>query len=163
MNAKRCHDSKRLDRRSTRSDAAADRTARVDELFRNRDTLWGDAISDWFNAEQELIWKPAIELREKDGAFVVSSAVAGVDPHDLNVDITPENVVIKGETKHEHKQEEGQVHRCEFTSGQIFRSVQFPKPIDVAKAKAEYRNGLLTVTAPIAADAQVKKLEIRAA
>ena len=56
----------------------------------------------------------------------------------------------------------GDVHQCEFTSGQIFRSVHFPKAVDVANAKAEYRNGLLTVTAPIAREPKTKKVEIKA-
>lgn len=71
--------------------------------------------------------------------------------------------MIKAETHHTHSQEEGEVHQFEFVAGQVFRSVHFPKPVDVAKAKAEYRNGLVTVTAPIVREAQAKRLEIKAA
>lgn len=55
------------------------------------------------------------------------------------------------------------MHHCEFVTGHVFRSVHFPKPVDVAKAKAEYKNGLLTVTAPIAPEAKAKRLDIQAA
>ena len=136
---------------------------RAHELFRNSGALWGDHIADWFNAEQEVLWKPAVEMLEKDGTLTVSAALAGVDPKDVKVDITAEDLVIKGETEHTHSKDHGQVHQCEFTSGQIFRSVHFPKPVDVGKAKAEYRNGLLTVTVPVAAEAQARTLEIKAA
>ena len=136
---------------------------RAYEVFRGRGTLWGDTWADWFTAERETVWKPAVELREKDGTFTVAAALAGVDPKDINVDITPQDIVIKATTEHTHSTDEGQVHQCEFVAGEVFRSVHFPKPVDVAKAKAEYRNGLLTVTAPIVPEAQAKRLEIKAA
>ena len=136
---------------------------RAYELFRGRGTSCGDTWADWLTAERETVWKPAIELREKDGTFTVAAALAGVDPKDVNVDITPQDLVIKAQTEHAHSKDEGQVHQCEFVAGQVFRSVHFPKPVDVAKAKAEYRNGLLTVTAPIVAEAQAKRLDIKAA
>ena len=133
------------------------------ELFQGRGTLWGDAWADWFTAEQETVWKPAVELREKDGTFTVEAALAGVDPKDVNVDITPQDIVIKAATEHTHSKDEGQVHQCEFVAGQAFCSVHFPRPVDVTKAKAEYRNGLVTVTAPIVPEAQAKRLDIKAA
>ena len=136
---------------------------RAYELFRGRGTLWSDAWADWLTAERETVWKPPIELREKDGTFRVEAALAGVDPKDVNVDITPQDLVIKAETEHRHSKDEGQVHQCEFVAGQIFRSVHFPKPVDVAKAKAECRNGLLIVTAPILAEAKATRLDIKAA
>ena len=136
---------------------------RAYELFRGRDTLWGDAWADWFTAERETVWAPPVELREKDGAFTVEAALAGVDPKDMNVEIAPQNLVIKATTEHSHSEDKGQVHQCEFVMGQLFRSVRFPKPIDVTKARAEYRNGLLTVTVPIVAEAQAKRLDVKAA
>ena len=136
---------------------------RAYELFRGRGTLWGDAWADWFTAERETVWKPAIELREKDDTFTVEAALPGVDPKDVKVDITSEDLVIKAETEHTHSRDEDRVHQCEFVAGQVFRSVHFPKPVDVAKAKAEYRNGLLIVTAPIVPEAQAKRLDIKAA
>jgi HSP20 family protein len=136
---------------------------RAHELFRGRGTPWGDAWADWFTAERETVWKPAVELREKNGTFTVEAALAGVDPKDITVDITPQDIVIKAETEHMHSKDAGQVHQCEFVAGKVFRSVHFPKPVDVAKAKAEYRNGLLIVTAPIVSEAKAKRLDIKAA
>ena len=157
--------------RMTQKDSIVDQLEQVQqrvaerayELFRGRGTFWGDAWADWFTAERETVWKPAIELRERDGTFTVEAALPGVDPKDVNVDITPQDLVIKAETEHTHSKDEGRVHQCEFVAGQVFRSVHFPKPVDVAKAKAEYRNGLLIVTAPIIPEAQAKRLDVKAA
>jgi HSP20 family protein len=135
---------------------------RAYELFRGRDG-WGDAFGDWFSAEQELISKPAVELREQEGTFMVAAALPGVDVKDITVDITPRDVVIKAATEHKHAEDKGHVHRCEFTAGQFFRSLPFPKTVDATKAKADYQNGLLNITVPIAPEARAKRLDIKVA
>jgi len=135
---------------------------RAYDLFRGRDG-WGDAFGDWLSAEQELVWKPAVEVREKDGTFTVAAALPGVDAKDITVDITPQDVVIKAETEHRHTEDKGQIHRCEFTAGQVFRSLTFPKAVDTAKARAEYQNGMLNITVPIAPEARAKRVDIKAA
>jgi HSP20 family protein len=122
---------------------------RAYELFRNGGAGWG-AIGDWLTAERELVWKPAVELREKENHFEVLAAVAGVEPKDLDVQVTPEELLIKGEITHQHTDDEGRVHLCEFKPGKLWRSIRFPHTIDPATAKAEYRNGLLRLTATIA-------------
>ena len=136
---------------------------RAYDLFRNSGTLWGSALTDWLTAEQELVWKPAVELRQKDGQFEVLAALAGIEAKDLDVQITPENLLIKAETTHEHTTEKGSVHLCEFDSGKVFRSIHFPEKIDPNSAKAEYRNGMLRLTAAIAKAATAQKVEIKAA
>jgi HSP20 family protein len=120
-------------------------------------------LADWFNAERELVWKPAIELRQKDGQIEVLAATPGVEAKDLDVQITPEDMLIKAEIHHQHTPEEGAVKVCEFTAGQLFRSVHFPERVDPDSATADYRNGMLCITASIAKPAAQKKVEITAA
>jgi len=135
---------------------------RAYDLFRSRDG-WGDAFGDWLSAEKDLVWTPAVELREKDGAFTIAAALPGVDAKDVTVDITPQDVVIQAATEHRHTEDEGQVHRCEFTAGQVFRSLTFPKAVDATKAKADYQNGMLHITVPIAPEARAKRVDVKAA
>jgi HSP20 family protein len=135
---------------------------RAYDLFRSRDG-WGDAFGDWLRAEQELVWKPAVELREQDGTFAIAAALPGVDAKDISVDITPQEVVIKAATQHSHTEDKGQVHCCEFTAGQVFRSLAFPKAVDATKAKADYQNGMLNITVPIVPEARAKRVDIKAA
>lgn len=136
---------------------------RAYDLFRNGGPLCGGALSDWLTAERELISKPAVELRQNDGEFEVLAALPGIEAKEVEVQITPEDVLIKAETAHEHRADSGTVHLCEFESGRIFRSVHFPQQIDPDSAKAEYKDGMLHVTAAIAKAAAMKKLEIKAA
>jgi len=133
---------------------------RAYDLFRNGGTLWGSALRDWLTAERELVSKPPIELRQHDNQFEVLAALPGIEAKHLNVQVTPEDVLIKAAMPHEHG--EGTVHLCEFGSGKFFRSVHFPEKIDPESAKAEYKNGLLHVTAAIAKAAASKKVDIKA-
>jgi HSP20 family protein len=135
---------------------------RAYDLFRKRGDLWAGPLSDWLDAERQLVWKPAVELRQKDNQFEVLAATPGVDARDLDVQITPEDVLIKAQIDHKHTPEEGAVQICEFKAGQLFRSVHFPEKVDPASATAEYRNGLLRLTASIAKPV-ARKVEIKAA
>jgi HSP20 family protein len=138
---------------------------RAYDVFRNRETqgtLWDDPLTDWLTAEHEFVWKPAVELRQKDGQFEVLAALPGVEAKDLDVRITPEDLLIRAETAHEHTADKGAVHLCEFDGGKLFRSIHFPEKIDPDSVKAEYRNGMLRLTAAIA-KAAPQKVEIKAA
>ena len=135
---------------------------RAYDLFRKRGGLWGGSLTDWLNAERQLVWKPAIELRRKDKQFEVLAATPGIEAEDLDVQITPEDVLIKADSPHEHAPD-GTVHVCEFAPGRIFRSVHFPERIDPESAKAEYTNGMLHVTAAIAKAGSAKQVNIKAA
>lgn len=132
------------------------------DLFRRRGNLWEGPLADWLNAERQLVWRPAVELRRKDNQFEVLAATPGVEAKDLDVQITAEDVLIKAAVSHKHTPEEGTVQRCEFNGGQLFRSIHFPEKIDPDSATAEYRNGMLRLTASIAKPT-AHKLEIQAA
>ena len=135
---------------------------RAYDLFKDRGALWGSALADWVNAERELVWKPAVELRQKDGQFEVLAATPGVEAKDLDVQITPEDLLITADIHHEHTAEEGAVQLCEFNAGKLFRSVHFPEKIDPESVKAEYRNGMLRLTAAVAKAAPTE-VDVKAA
>ena len=136
---------------------------RAYDIFRDNGSSVGKDLDDWLAAERELVWKPAIELKEKDSQFEVQVAVAGVDPKDITVEVTSDDLLIKGETKTEKKEQKGEVYTSEFQSGSLFRSIHLPKKVDADKVKAEIKNGLLTITAPIAEEAKTRKVNIQAA
>ena len=76
--------------------------ARAYELFRNGGTLLGDTLRDWLAAERELVSKPPIELRQSENQFEGLAALPGIEPQHLDVQITPEDVLIKADNPHEH-------------------------------------------------------------
>jgi HSP20 family protein len=124
--------------------------ARALQMFRERGTAWGKAVDDWLAAEHETIWRPALEVRRTKDAFVLLVAVAGVAPAQLDLRVTPNELLVTAELHHNHEQGEGEPLVCEFASGPLFRSYQFPDAVDPDRVTAECRNGLLRVVAPLA-------------
>jgi len=134
---------------------------RAQEIFRARGSALGNALEDWMKAEQETVWRPALEVRHTEGAFVVEAAVAGVDPKQFDVQVTPTELLLSAHVHHSDREQEGKVVLCEFANGPLFRSYTFPEPIDPARVSAEYRNGMLCVIAPLAQPAT--KVEVQVA
>ena len=132
------------------------------EIFDGNGHIFGRELGDWLQAESELIWKPAIELREKDNEFLLQVAVPGVDPKDIDVEITVEDILVKADVRHEHKEEKGKIHVSELTSGSLFRAVHLPKKINPDKVKAEFKDGVLRLTAEFAIESLQRKIAVSA-
>ena len=136
---------------------------RAYDIFERNGRVFGRDFDHWLQAERELLWKPAVELREANGELVLEVAVSGVDPKDIDIEATPEDIVLKADIQHEHEERKGTIHICEFHSGRMFRSIHLPRMINPDKVKAEIKNGLLTLKAEIAEEARAKKIKTEAA
>jgi HSP20 family protein len=134
---------------------------RAQKIFRERGGALGHAIDDWLKAERETLWRPALEVRRTKDAFVVEAAAAGLDPKQFDVRVTPTELLLAADVHHSDREQDGETVLCEFVNGPLFRNYRFPEPIDPSRVVAEYRNGLLRVTAPLAHPAT--KVEIQAA
>jgi HSP20 family molecular chaperone IbpA len=104
-------------------------------------------IYDWLMAESEVVSVPPAELLEKNDTFEMRFAVAGLNPDDVHVMVTPEQIAVRSQFKHDHADEAGTVHWCDFKSATIFRSIKLPHPIDVRSVNLDFADGLLVVTA----------------
>lgn len=56
-------------------------------------------------------------LDEGRGAFVIEAAVAGVDPKQFDVQVTPTELVLRAQVHHSDREREGEVVLCEFANG----------------------------------------------
>src|SRR5437667_12593779 len=75
---------------------------RAFEIFQNNGVLGRD-LENWMQAEQELVWKPALELSERNGEFQLEAAVSGVDAKDIEVEVTSEDIILKAYIHNYHK------------------------------------------------------------
>jgi HSP20 family protein len=124
---------------------------RAFEIFNQNGSWFGRDLDNWLTAERELLWQPSVTMREEDHVYTVEASIAGVDPKDLSVEVTPNDLLIKTATHHEYEEKKGTFHLCEFASENLFRRVSFPEPVDTGKVEAVYKDGLLRLTAPMAA------------
>jgi len=104
-------------------------------------------LYDWLLAESEVISVPPVEIVEKDKALQIKFAVAGVNPSDVQIGVTRDQVALKSQYDHQHDDDIGTVHLCDFKSATVFRSVPLPRAIDVKSVKVHFMDGMVVVTA----------------
>jgi HSP20 family protein len=119
-------------------------------LFAGRGGSAGNALDDWLAAEHEICW-PAAELVERDDAFALNVALAGFAAGDVTVTATPREVIVKAARKSEKGSKAGELRWSEFRSNDVYRRVELPADVDVAKVTASLTDGMLKIVAPKAA------------
>ncbi len=93
-------------------------------------------------------FSPALELENTDTAFILRAELPGLDVKDLAIEVTAEQVAIRGERKTESRQEEKGILHSEFSYGSFERLVRLPAKVNNGAVQADYRDGILTLTLP---------------
>lgn len=101
-----------------------------------------------------------IDVYETDSEIVVKSTVAGVDPSDLDINITPDSISIRGSRTQEEKVSSDSYFYQECFWGAFSRSVILPTEIDPDRAKASLKKGVLTIRLPKISRSEERKLVI---
>lgn len=102
------------------------------------------------------VWKDPI----KD-ELVVQSTVAGVNPENLEINITNEAVTIRGKREKFEKVEEKDYFYQECFWGSFSRSIILPEEVDPERAIATLKNGVLTIRLPKLDRKRAKKLKVK--
>jgi HSP20 family protein len=95
-------------------------------------------------------WSPAIEVKERSGQLEVCADLPGMSKDDVNVEVTDDAVILRGERKYEHEEDEGGIHRSERRYGQFYRAIPLPEGAEGENAKAQFKDGVLQVMIPMA-------------
>jgi HSP20 family protein len=108
---------------------------------------------------------PAIDLSEDEKAYKISAELPGIDAKDIDVSVTGDMIVLKGEKRQEKEQKDKNYHFSERTYGSFQRAFELPSSVDRNKVAADFSKGVLTITLPKTAEAQrpVKKIEVKSA
>src|SRR5258705_435015 len=96
----------------------------------------------------ELGWMPDADVEETDHEVVVTVAVPGLDRDELDLSITPRGLTIRGEKRMERKDKRRDAHISEYRYGSFVRTVPLPLGLDVDRAEARVKGGVLTVRFP---------------
>jgi len=105
---------------------------------------------------------PAIDMYQTDNEVVVKAAVPGMKAEEVQISVTGDMLTIKGETRQKEDVEEKNYHIREQRWGAFERSVILPTTVVSDKAKAEFENGILTVTLPKAEEVKPKMITVKA-
>jgi HSP20 family protein len=112
-------------------------------------------LHNFMNQEQETErkcrWMPATNITENDQAYLVEMAVPGFSKEDFKISMEKDILTVVSERNKDKKAEEKNEQaycRHEFGKGDFNRSFHVPEQVDADSIKAEYVNGILSITLP---------------
>ncbi len=105
-------------------------------------------------------WAPIVDVAETDENIVVTAELPGVKQNDVEITVVNDVLTLKGEKKEEKEIKKENYHRIERSYGSFQRSITLPTGVQADKAKASYKDGVLTVTIPKVEEAKPKSIKI---
>jgi HSP20 family protein len=125
------------------------------------DRLFDSPLADLTDATNLLSgWTPALDVHEQKDNFIVKAELPGMKKEDITVSLHDGSLSISGERKSETKQADAEVYRAERFLGRFQRTVTLPVQVAADKVKAQYKDGVLTVTLPKTEEAKPKQIDV---
>lgn len=125
-------------------------------LPRDINRVFGNFLSDWTRPDRMVSmldrqmgsFMPEIDVKETDKQFQVTADLPGMDEKDLEVMFVNGALSIKGEKREEHEEEKGNMFHSERRYGVFERMIPLSSDIDLNKAKASFKKGVLKIALP---------------
>jgi HSP20 family protein len=117
-----------------------------DEMDRLIDDFYGKQTPEGEVFEGD--WCPRMDLKETDGEIRAAIELPGLNKDDIKVSVKGDTLVVSGERKNEVADTKESFHRLERSYGFFKRVVTLPTEVESDKVKAEYKDGILTVSMP---------------
>jgi HSP20 family protein len=91
---------------------------------------------------------PKIDVSETDNEIQITAEMPGIDQNDVEVLLEDDRLIIRGEKKEEREDKDRNYHVRERVQGAFSRTLPLPFAPDPNQVKAEFRNGVMTITIP---------------
>jgi HSP20 family protein len=119
---------------------------RAFELFQTSGFTNGHDLADWLKAESELLQPVPIEISETENEVTVRAKVPGFTEKELHVKVDTHRLCIAGKREESSETKKGKTIHAERRSKEICREFALPAEINPDKAKAELKDGELTIS-----------------
>jgi len=125
--------------------------------------------NDWMDMPETLVAEEptvdgqlAVDVYETAKDMVVKAPVAGVDGEDIDITVTDEMIIIRGERKDVKEVDTGSYHAQECYWGSFSRTVSLPQKGLADEAEASFAKGILTIRIPKAETNKLRKIKVSA-
>jgi|SRR4028119_1878 HSP20 family protein len=132
----------------------------VENLQREMNRLFESLTPSENGRFDGIDFMPAAEMHETPHTIDVRLEVPGLEAKDLDVRVTEQAVAISGERRSETKSEQSGMTRSEFRYGKFQRVIPLPARIQHDQVKADYQNGVLSLSMPKAEDEKNKVFKV---
>lgn len=107
------------------------------------------------------VWNPAVDIREENDRIVFVADLPGLNREDLDVQLIGDTLVIQGKRESDKEEKKEGYLRRERSFGSFYRSFKLDYPASTDQVKAEYKNGLLTVTIQKAEPTKTQRVSVQ--
>jgi len=108
----------------------------------------------------DTVWSPSVDLAENDDSYEVKAEIPGMKREDIKVSYRDDVLTLTGEKKQEKENKDKNYHRIERAYGRFERSFWLPKEVKADEIKAQYKNGVLSISIPKAEEVKPKEIEV---
>lgn len=128
------------------------------------DRLFGSPLSWLEDGSQPFSsgWHPAVDVYEDKDNLFVRAELPGMKKDEIDISLHEGVLTLSGERKLEKEYDQAESHRVERFVGRFQRSITLPAPVDAAKVRATYKDGILAITLPKAEEAKPKQINVSA-
>ena len=126
--------------------------------------LFEDAMTRlWSEPRTGRPWSPAVDIIETENELVLKADLPDIDLKDIDVQVENQTLTIKGQRHFEREGNGKGYHRIERSYGSFVRSFAVPNTVDTEKVKADYKNGVLTISLPKKEAAKPRQVKVAVA
>ena len=104
---------------------------------------------------------PAVDLYEERDEIVAKAELPGMGKDDIEVNIDDHQLTIRGQKKKEEEVKEKDYYRSERSYGSFIRVLDLPSEVQVEKARAAFKNGVLEIRLPKTEQAKRKEIKVK--
>ena len=142
--------------------AALDPFSQLSSLRDEIDRLFDSPLSSFTEGTQPFLsgWLPAVDLFQDKDNIIVRAELPGMKKEEIEISLHDGVLTLSGERKAEEKYKEAEACRSERFLGRFHRTLPLPSVVAAEKAKASYKDGILTVVLPKAEEAKPKQIEV---
>ena len=130
----------------------------MDRLF--EDSFVSPLTLRTFNGEAIA---PPLDVHQTADEIVVTAALPGIKPEDVDITITGQTLSIRGEMKADEEISRDQYLYRERRYGTFHRQLQLPVRVEGDRAEATFEDGVLTLHIPKAEEVKPRQIQIKAA
>ncbi|MGA3176982.1 MAG: Hsp20/alpha crystallin family protein [Candidatus Acidiferrum sp.] len=105
-------------------------------------------------------WAPAVDIYETEHELVVKADIPEIKPEELDIRVENNILTIRGERKFEKEVSENNYLRVERSYGSFSRSFSLANTVNAEAIKADYKNGVLTLSIPKREEAKPKQIKV---
>lgn len=112
--------------------------------------------------EGRLAFAPAFDVKETKDAYEFKADLPGFREQDVDINVSGNRLTISGKREAEQVDESETYFCSEREYGAFTRSFTLPEGVNAEQVEADMRNGVLEVHVPKAAEAQAKRIPVKA-